>query len=755
MPEEKAFDQSASLNTLNKKDKPIDIKFENKKVDANPKNDNNKNNLSLDLPEPPKFNLDDLPEPPKLDIDEFKPTLENKKDVNFNDQKNNLKLDDLPEMPKIDIKPIQPSEETKKEKKGLFSFLFKKKKEEKVELFPKIEPPKVEMPQPEQSDKKITDLSELEFAPPSLKPILNENLPNQTLEKNSIDNLKLENNQLENIKVNSDTSKTDINQKIDINQDINVKQDENEQLNKKAQLSDLSVEPLNKEIQKINLSEKIDNKYSLDTSFETVNKETIDESDKDLTKNEKTMLQEGEAYLKSNLEEKVQDEISSEKEQEVKEIPISEVKGIGPKREQKLKKLGIKTAQKIAELSFKDLAKKLKIPDKEAKKIITNARKITRIKKKLKQTKVQEGITDVVKKLEKERKKIEVMQKVSKINENKLIEIEGHAELVKILEALEKKRLELERQEQLLRERELKLSSHDETYKREVEQIENLRRKLDQDIRERTEYLINLEKDYFQRGQILAKKQAEIEIKEKELDEKYKLLKEQEEKLKIKANELEDRAITLNAKEKNYEKIVKELEKQDLVLKEKEEDLLKREAEYMKRLDLLESHEKEILKNLEEKRKKLEQKEKEIELKEQQLKKKEKLVDKKSVALEYEKDIIETQKDKLVDDEFEQYLHEQLGLVRNSGINIDDINFVKNIKEPTFENTAGKIHVLYQMIDTCRDLLKNNKITDAKIFYNQIRDKYYETTFNNPKEKENIHNMLRTLYDEINLADIK
>ncbi|MEM2139285.1 MAG: hypothetical protein QXM96_03985 [Candidatus Woesearchaeota archaeon] len=160
------------------------------------------------------------------------------------------------------------------------------------------------------------------------------------------------------------------------------------------------------------------------------------------------------------------------------------------------------------------------------------------------------------------------------------------------------------------------------------------------------------------------------------------------------------------------------------------------------------------MKNLEEKRKKLELKEKEIELKESQFKKKEKLVDKKEVAIEYEKNIIEAQKDKLVDDEFEQYLHEQLGLVKNSGINIDDINFTKNIKSTTFDEKKTNVQVLYEMIDTCKDLLKNNRINDAKIFYNQVRDKYYSTNFINNKEKETIHNLLRTLYDEINLADI-
>ena len=48
-----------------------------------------------------------------------------------------------------------------------------------------------------------------------------------------------------------------------------------------------------------------------------------------------------------------------------------------------------------------------------------------------------------------------------------------------------------------------------------MEHIEKLKRRLDHDIRERTQYLINLEKEYFQKAQDLAKKQSQVDIKEK------------------------------------------------------------------------------------------------------------------------------------------------------------------------------------------------------------------------------------------------
>jgi len=451
---------------------------------------------------------------------------------------------------------------------------------------------------------------------------------------------------------------------------------------------------------------------------------------------EQEMLEEGEKYLEES------------------KTPLNTVMGIGAVREKKLRKAGIKTAEHLAKHDFKKFAKKLKIPHMHAKKLILNAQKVTRLKEKLKSTKIpkkEKGISDVIKELEEEKRTIDHLKKKDMLNEDKIIELEGHKDLINVLEALEKKRNELTKQEELLATKELKLSQHDDTYKRDVNQIENLRRRLDHDIRERTQYLINMEKEYFQKAQTLAKKQSDIEVKEKGIVEKEDLFKQKETHLKMKSNELEDRSITIETKEKKYEKIMRDLERQDVLLKEKEDDLLKRESEYMRKLSTLETHEKLILRELEERRKKLESKEKEIEMKERTLRTKEKTVDKKSIAAEYAQNILEQEKGKLVDDEFEQYLHEQLGVLKGSGINVDDINFAKSVSMPNFSNTNKSI---YQLIDTCRDLVKSDRVTEAKVFYNQLREKYYGMSFNNPKEKEAIHNMIRTLYDEINLAEI-
>ena len=103
-----------------------------------------------------------------------------------------------------------------------------------------------------------------------------------------------------------------------------------------------------------------------------------------------------------------------------------------------------------------------------------------------------------------------------------------------------------------------------------------------------------------------------------------------------------------------------------------------------------------------------------------------------------------------MDDHFDQYVEDQLGMARSSGITLDDMDFTKNVHIPGLTKKKS----IHQMIDTCKDLLKHNKVSEAKVFYNQIRESYYGHAFPNQKEKEAVHNMIRTLYDEINLAEI-
>ncbi|NTV22953.1 MAG: hypothetical protein HGA85_01070, partial [Nanoarchaeota archaeon] len=464
---------------------------------------------------------------------------------------------------------------------------------------------------------------------------------------------------------------------------------------------------------------------------------------------------EGEQFLEKELEEEGEHFLEKGDAPALALTPLSQVKGIGPVSEKKLKKAGIKTAEHIANKDHKSLAKTLKISEKSARQIVTNAKKITKIKEQLKETKKSKvgDVRSIVRQLDEEKKNLDKLRSKTKpVTEDKIIELEGHQDLIEVLQKLENKRKELSEMEQRITEKQTKLSSHDDTYRRDLENLDNLKRRLDHDIRERTQYLINLEKEYFQKAQNLAKQKSEIEMKEKSLSEKEKFLREQEHSVKIRLNEIEDRSITMQTKEQKYQKLMRDLEKQDSVLKEKEQDLLKRESEYVDKLEALETHEKGILKSLEDKRKSLESKEKEIEVREKKISTKQRTVDKKGVAVEYAQNIIEEQKNKLVDDEFEQYLHDQLGVLRNSGISVGDINFAKSISVHDTSDKGNK--TIYQLIDTCKDLMKSGRGSDAKIIYNQIRERYYDLDFTSQKEKESVHNIIRSLYDEINLSDI-
>ncbi|MFH2021557.1 MAG: hypothetical protein ABIJ34_09165 [archaeon] len=434
-----------------------------------------------------------------------------------------------------------------------------------------------------------------------------------------------------------------------------------------------------------------------------------------------------------------------------KTTPLTSVKGIGPKREKQLKKVGIKSAEHLALHTHKSLIKKLRMPESQAKQIIGHAEKITQIKKKIKKSKQKdENITEVIKKLEHEKKELEILQKED-LTDDKIVALEGHKEIIEVLHKLEKKRNELMEMEKRVAEKEKTLSGSKDTYKRDAEYIDNLKRRLDHDVRERTQYLLNMEKEYFQKAQELAKKQSDIELRNKSFSEKEQFLKDSDLITKKKLNELEDREITVSSKEKKLSQMMKGLERQDMLLKEKEEDLVKREEEYLKKLDILEHHEKIILKNLEEKRVSLSKKDKEIELRESRLHSQQRNVDKKSVAVEYAKNMIEDEKGKLVDDEFEEYLKEQLGRIGSSSPAKNSMDVMSNLRIPNLEDSAGTV---FTLIDTCKAMLKSNRVGEAKMYYNQVRERYYSSNFRNPKEKEGVHNMLRSLYDEINLADI-
>ncbi|MBU0758066.1 MAG: hypothetical protein KKF44_08400, partial [Nanoarchaeota archaeon] len=229
-------------------------------------------------------------------------------------------------------------------------------------------------------------------------------------------------------------------------------------------------------------------------------------------------------------------------------------------------------------------------------------------------------------------------------------------------------------------------------------------------------------------------------------------LKENEKELRLKLHELEDREINISAKEKSLKKILQQLEKQELLLKKKEEELAGSDIRFVKRMEVLKQHEIETDKLLRQKQKEILDREKELKRLEKDLEKRERVVDIEDRALNYAETEVETQRKKLEDDEFRQYLHEKLGLMKESGININDIQQSQVIKVPDLQEHRETIQ---DLIAKCRHMVKLGRTREAKLFYNKIRQLFYSLTFPTKSEKENLFNTVRLIYDEINLAEME
>ncbi|MBD3202937.1 hypothetical protein GF327_01475 [Candidatus Woesearchaeota archaeon] len=452
-------------------------------------------------------------------------------------------------------------------------------------------------------------------------------------------------------------------------------------------------------------------------------------------------------------EKKIEKELNEKiKIKEKPKTPLIKVKGIGKKREKEfIKKFDIKYAEELIEKDLKHITKKTKLSKKQAKKIIKSAKQILKKKKKVtqKKNKKNKDITALISELEEEKKELD---KLREEGIKGLPEIKGHEDILNLLEKLEKKKLELMDYENNLKEKEKRLSSVKKTYKRDADYLDNLKRTLDHDIRERTQYLIDLEKEFFQKGQEIAKRESKLETRKEELDSREEELSLNEKRIKTKIHELEDKQITLDAREKKLNKLRKELEEQEELLEEKEKELENSEKEYVQRLKTLKTHEEKTNTELNKRKRDLDKKEKELKKLKRRIDKKERTIDIEDRALDYAESKLEDERQKLEDDEFKQYLHEKLGMIKESGVNINDMNKAQNIRVPDLQETPQTI---YNLIEKCRHLVKQERTKEAKLFYNRIRERFYNTKNISPDEKESLHNVIRSLYDEIHLADLE
>ncbi|MBT3464638.1 hypothetical protein HN451_06615, partial [archaeon] len=262
--------------------------------------------------------------------------------------------------------------------------------------------------------------------------------------------------------------------------------------------------------------------------------------------------------------------LESELVQEV--TPLHEVPGIGQKRKDELESVGIGSAEVLADTHEDHIVEKTNIPRAHAKKIIKHAKKIKKktsrrkkvathkkvsVHKKKKSANKEQSISELIKELEAEKSELKKIEKSSA----DIPDIKGHEKIILLLEQLEKKKMELIIYEKELETNKSKLDSHKGKYSRDYANLEQLRRRLDHDIRERTQYLIDLERDFYKKGQDLAKRESVIKIQEGEIKNKIDSFKDTEKKLRKLENTLHDREITTKTKEQKLNSILMELDK--------------------------------------------------------------------------------------------------------------------------------------------------------------------------------------------------
>jgi predicted flap endonuclease-1-like 5' DNA nuclease len=468
---------------------------------------------------------------------------------------------------------------------------------------------------------------------------------------------------------------------------------------------------------------------------------------------------EEDAELKELLQKMKQEAPALPEVKEQEEVPnlppLTEVDGIGLKREKELNKIGIDTIHKLADQDHEHIAKHMKIPKLHAKKIIAHAKKLSKKHKVKKSAEVkteEQSIAELIKELEKEKGELSELKKSKQLALKGIPDVKGHQEIVSLLEELEKKKLELIDYENQLKDHESKLDGHRDKYVRDFEYLENLKRRVDHDIRERTQYLIDLEKDFYKKGQEIAKRQSILNLKEEELKKKVEQLSGDERRLRKLEHDLDDREITVRSKEKQLDVLTKELKRKDEILELKEQKIDKQEEHYEQRMDMLEKHEKNARRELEVKSKGLEEQLHKIKSRERELEKKQRVIDVEDRALDYAETEIETERQKLEEDEFQQYLHEKLGMVKETNVEIQDIMKAQKMHVPDLQDKPG--NSIHDHIDSCKRMLQQNRVTEAKIFYNKARDKFYDINFKTQDDKESMHNVLRKLYDEINLKNL-
>ncbi len=261
----------------------------------------------------------------------------------------------------------------------------------------------------------------------------------------------------------------------------------------------------------------------------------------------------------------------------------------------------------------------------------------------------------------------------------------------------------------------------------------------------------------------VAKERLEIERQRHDLTEIHLNLRRSEHALKKKQDELEKKEDKLEKEKKDLERAIKT--RIDEGLKEEKKRLIEKEKEFDKKEAELSRKEQELRKQGAFKSKQLEEMKEKLKSEKEALKSKEKELD----GVEEEKEELEMdleEKEELFglrkieipkvnrkkshkDDDFEEFLKEKLGEIRP-----EEASFRKKIVGEDVVDYIKNHPKIYEMSEKCRDSIRDGNIEESKEFYNKLREIYDHSSLEGI-EKSIIYNVIRELYNEIQLALLK
>lgn len=272
--------------------------------------------------------------------------------------------------------------------------------------------------------------------------------------------------------------------------------------------------------------------------------------------------------------------------------------------------------------------------------------------------------------------------------------------------------------------------------------------------------------------------QAELDEREKTLKKKAKAISQAKafdiadykKRMKAHYDAREQRFLEgLERKKKSVDKTRQQLLKEQEALKKTRQKATMTQRDYAKELKILDGKIKKLttaqkklekmesgLKTkdaeLKDRARVLNRKTKDVEVRERVLKRKTAKVDSTYAAdLELKKAIeemrakLEQERDAIEQQGFREYVQEEL-----KQLYPQHLDKVTNI-DGALDVGKGKYADLYEYINHCRELLNQNKISDAQRFYNNLKDEFAKRSIP-PKERERLHNKILELYDDIHLA---